>query len=364
MRILATFIWIVVTLQALFIRPARHRHWLIFCLLVGYISFSAPWKPAPTMIRPQWVLFGDSITQRGFSPNGWAGLLADAYQRRIDIVNRGYSGFNTKWAVPLLDRVFPAQSKDSVQLATVFFGANDAALPDATSYVSAPLTAQSHLHAHKRHLCCARTLMHDGAAMEASRLSGTPLRSQPALGTLHCTVPQCELTLHAPPPRRSKQHVPLAEYTQNVRAIVGHLQKLSVPAIVLITPPPVSELHRIKYVLALYGVHMEKAERTNEAAGQYAAACRALGAELDLPVVDLWSAFQEMEDWAERLLNDGLHLTEEGDALVAELLTKQVQQRWPALTPEAMRWDVPEWSDLAEAADAQELLTAHFAQQA
>lgn len=40
---------------------------------------------------PQFVTFGDSITQRGFAP-GWTSALADAYQRRADVVNRGYSG--------------------------------------------------------------------------------------------------------------------------------------------------------------------------------------------------------------------------------------------------------------------------------
>ena len=90
-----------------------------------------------TALRPQFVLFGDSITQRSFAPGGWASALADAYQRRVDVLNRGYSGYNTRWALPLLDHIFPAAAGNTtnVQLATVFFGANDAALPDRPSYV-------------------------------------------------------------------------------------------------------------------------------------------------------------------------------------------------------------------------------------
>jgi isoamyl acetate esterase len=90
-------------------------------------------------MRPTWVLFGDSITQRSFSPGGWAGVLADAYQRRVDVINRGYSGYTSRIGVALLDRVFPAGAGAAgaftwpPQLATVFFGANDAALPDRTS---------------------------------------------------------------------------------------------------------------------------------------------------------------------------------------------------------------------------------------
>jgi isoamyl acetate esterase len=84
-------------------------------------------------IRPQFVLFGDSITQRSFEPGGWAGVVANAYQRRVDVINRGYSGYNTRWALSLADHIFPADVTSKVELVTVFFGANDAALADRTS---------------------------------------------------------------------------------------------------------------------------------------------------------------------------------------------------------------------------------------
>lgn len=81
---------------------------------------------------------GDSITQRGFAPGGWAAALADRWQRRADVVNRGYSGYNTRWALQLVDRVFlplaaGAQPPAQLALAVIWFGANDAALPDLTS---------------------------------------------------------------------------------------------------------------------------------------------------------------------------------------------------------------------------------------
>lgn len=86
-----------------------------------------------TAMRPQFITFGDSITQRGFAP-GWTGLLADAYQRRADVINRGYSGYNSRWALQLMDRVFPPTSVvPPPRLVTIFFGANDAALPDRGS---------------------------------------------------------------------------------------------------------------------------------------------------------------------------------------------------------------------------------------
>lgn len=42
--------------------------------------------------------------------------------------------------------------------------------------------------------------------------------------------------------------MPVEEYASNLRAMVQHLRRLGVPAIVLITPPPVSEPDRLAHV--------------------------------------------------------------------------------------------------------------------
>ena len=89
--------------------------------------------------RTKIVLFGDSITQQAFSTkhSGWAAAVNDAYQRKVDIVNRGYSGYNTRWASQLVHEVSshfasgsPANGRD---ILTIFFGANDASLADGTA---------------------------------------------------------------------------------------------------------------------------------------------------------------------------------------------------------------------------------------
>jgi hypothetical protein len=38
---------------------------------------------ARQMLRPSFVLFGDSLTQRSFGEGGWGARLADAYQRKV-----------------------------------------------------------------------------------------------------------------------------------------------------------------------------------------------------------------------------------------------------------------------------------------
>lgn len=80
------------------------------------------------IMRPQFVLFGDSITEQSFRQGGWGSALADRYCRKADVVLRGYGGYNTRWALLLLDKIFPLQSAKPPLVATVFFGANDAVL--------------------------------------------------------------------------------------------------------------------------------------------------------------------------------------------------------------------------------------------
>eukprot|EP00250_Pteridium_aquilinum_P005207 c15339_g1_i1 orf=582-1289(-) len=80
-------------------------------------------------MRPRFVLLGDSITQQSFSPNGgWGASLAHHYARKADVVLRGYSGYNTRWALFLLPKIFPQDSQEPPLLVTIFFGANDAAV--------------------------------------------------------------------------------------------------------------------------------------------------------------------------------------------------------------------------------------------
>mmetsp|Transcript_10127 Transcript_10127/g.15082 ORF Transcript_10127/g.15082 Transcript_10127/m.15082 type:complete len:263 (+) Transcript_10127:109-897(+) len=82
------------------------------------------------MTRPKIILLGDSITQLSFSSDhGFGAAICDAYQRRADVLNRGYSGYNTEWILKLLETkkadVF-ANDPKNVVLMTVFLGANDA----------------------------------------------------------------------------------------------------------------------------------------------------------------------------------------------------------------------------------------------
>jgi lysophospholipase L1-like esterase len=84
--------------------------------------------------RQRIVLFGDSITQHGFNPelNGWAASLAHYYSRRADVINRGFSGYNTRWGLLISDDVVLQVNPAMV---VIFFGANDAVIEQGLTYV-------------------------------------------------------------------------------------------------------------------------------------------------------------------------------------------------------------------------------------
>jgi len=89
--------------------------------------------------RPTIILFGDSLTQLGFDVEnaGWVAQLENWFTRKADILNRGFSGYNTRFAVTMLERLFPVQAlRESPPLfVTIFFGANDAAIEGFSQHV-------------------------------------------------------------------------------------------------------------------------------------------------------------------------------------------------------------------------------------
>eukprot|EP00759_Apiculatamorpha_spiralis_P059191 PhF_6_TR9735/c0_g1_i1/m.14992 len=91
------------------------------------------------MSRPRIVLFGDSITEQSFSldDKGWGAVLAGMYTRKADIINRGLSGYNTRWALHMIPKYFPAGS--NIEAVTLCFGANDASLAGINDFQHVPL---------------------------------------------------------------------------------------------------------------------------------------------------------------------------------------------------------------------------------
>ncbi|CAI0547341.1 unnamed protein product [Linum tenue] len=273
-------------------------------------------------MRPQIVLFGDSITEQSFRSGGWGASLADTYSRKADVFNRGYGGYNTRWALFLLHHIFPLDGRKAPIAATVFFGANDAALLGRTS-------ERQHVPVDEYKENLRKIVKHLKVQLRSSDYCN---RSETALSRILC------------------QHCFWLQQLNLCDTELAHenfFVQESSPAIlvVLITPPPVDEPGRKAYAMSVYGEKaMEHPERTNDMAGVYAQHCVDLAKELGVRSINLWSKMQETDGWQQNYLSDGLHLTPEGNAVVFEEVVKVFSEAW--LSPAEMPLDFPHHSQI------------------
>ena len=241
------------------------------------------------------VFFGDSIIGNAWSECGWLAQLASIYKRTADVTNRGYNGYNSRWALHVLPHLF-RDSALSVppSLVGICLGANDAILPP-------PLAGRS--------------------------------------------------------PAASRHHVPIDEYEQNLRAIIA--ASLATGACVLVmTPPPTDGLAWLAFERRTkpeppIREHAEST-RSNAATGAYAARAVRVAQEFSgVAVVDLWSAMQERQPraWGS-FFSDGVHPNAEGATVIFELVRDAIAIHFPELRPAGsvggMLFDFPDHSSIDE----------------
>lgn len=232
------------------------------------------------------MLFGDSITQGGWEDGGFGARLAHVYSRKFDVLNRGLSGYNSEWAIPVFEQYFAKQHEQKhapkICLLTIWFGANDA-----------------------------------------------------------CIKP-------------SPQHLPLEKYTANLRHLVDMVRSSNSAwyspdtAIILITPPPVNTHQRSADLRARDPP--KELDRLFDTTKSYADAVLTLGAELSVPVVDiwkgLWDAVGHDEAALSTYLRDGLHLNAAGYSILYDLLMAAIVKHVPTLDPSKLRDAIPRWDEI------------------
>lgn len=227
--------------------------------------------------RSKILLFGDSITQQSFaaSDGGWGACLADRYQRRADVLNRGFGGYNTGWFLRFAATAEGAADlfdHDGVVLVTVFFGANDASDPVLNARHHVPLDAF-------------RSNIKEIVSLARERFG-----------------PDVRIIVITPPP-------------------VCHEKRL--------------RFQRERYGDQATG----QLERTLELSGKYADGAREAAHELGVPCLDLWTRMQrdaagEGERWRE-FLSDGLHLSAAGNRFVGDALLDTIDRLLPDLAVKA-----------------------------
>ena len=79
---------------------------------------------------PQALLLGDSQTQLGWADSGWVSQLSDKFVRRLELINRGLSGYNTRMLLTVLPDILKHEDLKRVRVVTLMMGSNDASFPD------------------------------------------------------------------------------------------------------------------------------------------------------------------------------------------------------------------------------------------
>ncbi|KZP20877.1 SGNH hydrolase [Athelia psychrophila] len=229
------------------------------------------------------MLLGDSITQGGWEAGGFAQQLAYKYARKLDVINRGLSGYNTEWAVPVFEKCFAKQHEQQhlpkVRILTIWFGTNDAAIPPSAQHV--PLAAFA------------------ANLVRMVRMITSPLS---------------------------------AHYSPSTR-------------IVLITPPPVNSYMRAAELGSRDPpIHPD---REFEVTRTYAEAVMDVARQEKLPVADVWTAIYNAAGCNERALDgylwDGIHLNEKGYKVMYEELMKTISENLPELHYDNLPSVYPPW---------------------
>jgi len=139
-------------------------------------------------------------------------------------------------------------------------------------------------------------------------------------------------------------HVPLNAFAFNLKYMIESV-RVALPdaAILLVTPPPINEKDFIVTVKEKYGV--DELTRTNESIKKYSEMISNLGQQLKIPVLNLWRVFDSEKN---HLFTDGIHLSEQGNALLAEQWLDAVDAQFPKLMHTNLDFTFPLWTDIAK----------------
>lgn len=230
---------------------------------------------------------GDSITQRGSESDGWTTLLAHFYSRRADLLNRGYSGYNSAHVLAMMQQhiranVWPtvhAASSDSAvrgnTLLTLFLGANDSCLPDG------PAAQQAvSIEAYRSNLAAIAALL-------------------------------------------------VGEEGSRAKALRAHL--------VIIGPPQCDARTWGLVSQQKWKLDHVPITRNNAHTKLYSAAAQSVAAEFGVPFIDLFTRTSEAQ-W-NALLVDGLHPNAQGNRLIFDLLVETIAKSYPHIAADKLPVD-------------------------
>ncbi|KAJ9107536.1 hypothetical protein QFC21_000994 [Naganishia friedmannii] len=137
------------------------------------------------------------------------------------------------------------------------------------------------------------------------------------------------------------QHVPVEDFTQNVKATLQSLKETQPNAQVILLTPSTVDMAAWSALGREQGMPSEFTDnRSPEAAKRIRDAVLDVAKEADVGVVDVWKlhddAVKNGELKTSELFSDGLHYSERGYAYINKALLQLLNTRYPSLSPESM----------------------------
>lgn len=279
--------------------------------------------------------------------------------RRYDVVNRGFSGYNTSQALKILEQVFPKPEaggpklKYLVSLANLVIAMATRVL-DGTSTTSSNKNDAQHTHSLILKPYCPTISLPSPSKLS---LSLTQPHQLVLLGANDAALPQ----------EVDNQGIPLDQYKANLHEIITHPHITAhAPTILIITPPPLDEIRTTELDTPKYGHTLRQTARSatySQAAREVAGKAAKGSAPQKVVLVDLQRAMMEVataktpgwevgqpplgsveggrRGYLEALLPDGLHLSGEAYRILWGLVETEIEPRFPNQNAEGYVY--PEW---------------------
>jgi len=240
-----------------------------------------------TSVQDVFMLFGDSITQGGWEDglNAFGQRLSHVYARKLDVLNRGLSGYNTEWSLPVFEKCIAKSYEASlpkVRVLTIWFGANDACIKPSAQHV--------------------------------------PLLKFASNLTYMINMVKSPTSSYYSPTTR----------------------------IILITPPPVNTFQRRADLESrVPPLTLDRDfEVTKEYAESVRVVARSEGVALVDVWSALWEAAGKDEKSLSKFLIDGVHLNEEGYSIMYEALVATIKEVYPEVHYDNVEFVFPPWKDM------------------
>ncbi|KAK0345686.1 hypothetical protein LTR91_015983 [Friedmanniomyces endolithicus] len=247
----------------------------------------------------RFVLFGDSILQQSFSQNvsfAFGAALTDVYSRRLDVFNRGLSGYNTLQALRAQPLCLPMPEKASMRFLLIMFGANDSRIQNSPGGPDQYVRIED-FTSNLRHMVQHPCVKAHGEDVHIILVTTPPIDERKCLRADQEKYPTLGQTL-----RRTAANTAL--YAQAIRDLGEELQI------------PVLDIHRSMLAHAGHD-HLTPP----------------LPGSMDRPTNSTLQSF----------LIDGLHFSGEGYRLLYGELMTLIERYWPESMPDRLPLMLPAW---------------------